>query len=98
MEELEAKHKLVQEDLRKKTNSLGVNVQQRAVGLRERANSMRQQTQSKLRELDDLEVAIPQNEMKIKGLSDEIDRLLQRMNDAYSVIDQREKYYRSCSL
>jgi chromosome segregation ATPase len=96
--ELDAKHKQAQEELRKKTSSLGANVQQRALGLRERANSMRQQTQSKLRELDDLETTLPLNESKIKNLSGEIDQLLERMNKAYDVIDKREKFYRTCSL
>ena len=81
----------------KRTNSLGAEVQQRAMRLRERANTLRQQTQSKLRELDELENKLPQNEQKIKGLSSDIDALLRRMADAYGVIDAREKYYRTCA-
>ena len=93
-----AKHQQAQEELKKKTNSLGANVQQRAIKLRTQANLIRQQTQGKLRELDDLGIKLPQNEVKIKNLGSEIDELLRRMNQAYAVIDDREKFYRTCSL
>ncbi|XP_055351401.1 laminin subunit beta-1-like [Paramacrobiotus metropolitanus] len=95
--QLDARYKTAQTELGKKTSSLGGEVQTRATTLREKANRLRQETQSQIRTLSDLETQLPQNEQKIQQLSSEIDELLRRMNDAYSVIDAREKHYRTCA-
>lgn len=94
--DLDTKYNQAQQELNRKTSSLGEDVQMRAVRLRERANSLRQQTQSKMRELNDLETQLPQNEVKIRALSEDIDQLLKRMNESHKVIDARMMHYHTC--
>ncbi|XP_022704300.1 laminin subunit beta-2-like isoform X2 [Varroa jacobsoni] len=68
-----------------------------ADNLRQRAQRLNADIQSRLSELQNLEDTFIDNEKKVKGYDDLIDALMREMDEHQSYIDGRARYYQKCT-